>query len=285
MTRRVLLTVTALLALVLVSRVLAQPAPWQIALPLLSKEQPPTVAAINTRVVDIPAGVFLVGELENRTGAPAYNVKLTAAISAPTGAGATATGTAALSRILPGERVPFDLRLPWAPAVYTVTATWEATSATSWQALTTFNAAAGLNAAGRTIVEFRVRNDGPSAVRGVEIAVALRDAAGAIVDVTTASSTGSLALGAEELLALEMSYRVPDVVAVTVQVNGIPVAPPAPTPTRDPARCDAAYPTVCIPSPPPDLDCPQIAARNFRVLPPDPHNFDTDDDGIGCETT
>lgn len=56
------------------------------------------------------------------------------------------------------------------------------------------------------------------------------------------------------------------------------------TPTRDPALCDPAYPTVCIPPPPPDLDCGDISFRRFTVLPPDPHNFDTDDDGIGCES-
>lgn len=43
-------------------------------------------------------------------------------------------------------------------------------------------------------------------------------------------------------------------------------------------------PTVCIPSPPPDLDCSDISYRNFRVRPADPHNFDADNDGIGCET-
>lgn len=47
--------------------------------------------------------------------------------------------------------------------------------------------------------------------------------------------------------------------------------------------CDPAYPDVCIPSPPPDLDCADISARNFRVLAPDPHRFDRDNDGIGCE--
>jgi hypothetical protein len=49
-------------------------------------------------------------------------------------------------------------------------------------------------------------------------------------------------------------------------------------------NCDPAYPTVCIPPPPPDLDCSQIPYRNFKVLPPDPHGFDGDHDGIGCET-
>lgn len=48
--------------------------------------------------------------------------------------------------------------------------------------------------------------------------------------------------------------------------------------------CDAAYPTVCIPPPPPDLDCGDIAYRRFEVLPPDPHRFDGDGDGVGCES-
>ena len=47
--------------------------------------------------------------------------------------------------------------------------------------------------------------------------------------------------------------------------------------------CDPAYPDVCIASPPPDLDCGDIPHRRFAVLPPDPHRFDGDGDGIGCE--
>ncbi|WP_222829538.1 thermonuclease family protein [Archaeoglobus profundus] len=47
--------------------------------------------------------------------------------------------------------------------------------------------------------------------------------------------------------------------------------------------CDPSYPDVCIPPPPPDLDCDDIPYRKFRVLPPDPHNFDADNDGIRCE--
>ncbi|MEE3717532.1 hypothetical protein V2H45_12280 [Tumidithrix elongata RA019] len=49
-------------------------------------------------------------------------------------------------------------------------------------------------------------------------------------------------------------------------------------------NCDRAYPDACIPSPPPYLHCKDIPYRNFRVLPPDPHRFDRDGDGIGCET-
>ena len=50
-----------------------------------------------------------------------------------------------------------------------------------------------------------------------------------------------------------------------------------------PQRCDPAYPGVCIPSPPPDLDCADISLRHFRVLAPDPQNFDGDNNGVGCE--
>lgn len=50
-----------------------------------------------------------------------------------------------------------------------------------------------------------------------------------------------------------------------------------------PAWCEPAYPTICVPSPPPDLDCPEISFQNFQVLPPDPHGFDADGDGRGCE--
>ena len=48
-------------------------------------------------------------------------------------------------------------------------------------------------------------------------------------------------------------------------------------------QCDPAYPDVCIPSPPPDLDCVDIGFRNFKVLPPDPHRFDGNKDGLGCQ--
>jgi hypothetical protein len=47
-------------------------------------------------------------------------------------------------------------------------------------------------------------------------------------------------------------------------------------------NCDLAYPTVCIPTSPPDLDCDDILYTNFEVYFPDPHNFDANGDGIGC---
>lgn len=48
-------------------------------------------------------------------------------------------------------------------------------------------------------------------------------------------------------------------------------------------QCDRAYPEVCIPPGPPDLDCSDIQYNNFKVEWPDPHNFDADGNGIGCE--
>lgn len=87
----------------------------------------------------------------------------------------------------------------------------------------------------------------------------------------------------------------PKVTAVSVESSPTPsaspttkvVASPKATTTTVAAKvnCDPSYPTVCIPPPPPDLDCKDITYRNFKVLSPDPHNFDgKDKDGIGCES-
>jgi len=57
-----------------------------------------------------------------------------------------------------------------------------------------------------------------------------------------------------------------------------------PQPTAETPNCHPSYPTVCIPPPPPDLDCSDVPYKIFEVLSPDPHRFDGDKDGIGCET-
>jgi len=54
-------------------------------------------------------------------------------------------------------------------------------------------------------------------------------------------------------------------------------------PTAKNNNCSPSYPTVCIPPPPPDLDCKDIPYKRFTVTGSDPHNFDGDGDGIGCE--
>lgn len=60
-----------------------------------------------------------------------------------------------------------------------------------------------------------------------------------------------------------------------------PAPPPAPAVSRD---CHPSYPGVCIPYPPPDLDCGDIGYRRFTVVGGDPHRFDGDHDGVGCES-
>ena len=66
------------------------------------------------------------------------------------------------------------------------------------------------------------------------------------------------------------------------------IPPPRPTTTTTTTQpsptCDPAYPDFCIPPPPPDLDCGQINGNNFTVRSPDPHGFDADGNGVGCET-
>jgi len=75
--------------------------------------------------------------------------------------------------------------------------------------------------------------------------------------------------------------------------GGDPAPPPPPTTSTSttsttsttlPPICDPSYPDFCIPPPPPDLNCGDIAQKNFTVLQPDPHGFDGNKDGVGCES-
>jgi len=53
---------------------------------------------------------------------------------------------------------------------------------------------------------------------------------------------------------------------------------------EDNSKCDPSYLGVCIPPSPADLDCKDVPYRRFQVFSPDPHHFDRDGDGIGCES-
>jgi micrococcal nuclease len=56
------------------------------------------------------------------------------------------------------------------------------------------------------------------------------------------------------------------------------------SPVRPSRRsCDPSYPNICIPPHPPDLDCSDVPYTNFAVRGDDPHGFDRDGDGVGCE--
>jgi hypothetical protein len=98
-----------------------------------------------------------------------------------------------------------------------------------------------------------------------------------------AGTTGWLSASLLTLSATTLGGPAP---APTAKQISKPTVRPAPTamPTAI-ARsgCDPSYPTVCIPPPPPDLDCKDIPYRRFKVLPPDPHHFDGNHDGVGCE--
>lgn len=63
-----------------------------------------------------------------------------------------------------------------------------------------------------------------------------------------------------------------------------PYYPPASyaTPVGGP-NCAPNYPTVCIAPPPPALDCRDIPYAAFPVVGADPHQFDGNGNGIGCE--
>jgi len=50
----------------------------------------------------------------------------------------------------------------------------------------------------------------------------------------------------------------------------------------DRANCDPSYPSVCVSSPPPYLGCEDLSVSKFKVFGSDPHGFDPDDDGFGC---
>ena len=52
-----------------------------------------------------------------------------------------------------------------------------------------------------------------------------------------------------------------------------------------PPACDPSYPNVCIPPPPPYLNCDDVPYDNIAVVGSDPHGFDGyDNDGMGCES-
>jgi len=65
--------------------------------------------------------------------------------------------------------------------------------------------------------------------------------------------------------------------------RGCGTTAPRPVVGGEHSGCDPSYPTVCIPPPPPDLDCADVPYTNFTVVGADPHHFDGDRDSIGCE--
>jgi hypothetical protein len=51
----------------------------------------------------------------------------------------------------------------------------------------------------------------------------------------------------------------------------------------DRSNCEKSYPDVCISPPPPYLTCDELSVTRFKVFGDDPHGFDPDKDGLGCD--
>jgi uncharacterized repeat protein (TIGR01451 family) len=107
-------------------------------------------------------------------------------------------------------------------------------------------------------------------------------ASAAVTIVVRPAAAGSLTTSASAASATQDPNAANNTASIATTVTS-PTPPPPP-----PGNCAASYPDVCIPPPPPDLDCKDIPYRNFRVIytvpNPDPHGFDGDHDGVGCET-
>ncbi len=89
----------------------------------------------------------------------------------------------------------------------------------------------------------------------------------------------------QERMHLEVDIQIPQEVTEPIQQKGpAPGFEDVPEMIDESGNCDTSYPDVCIPPYPPDLDCGEIRYVNFEVLPDDPHGFDGDKDGIGCES-
>lgn len=103
------------------------------------------------------------------------------------------------------------------------------------------------------------------------------------------ASVGLEGWAAASVLA-EPSYdvrRYADQVGITLPTaippTAVPTRAPAPQPVA-PQQCDPSYPDFCLPPGIGDLNCPDIPYRRFTVVGIDPHGFDRDRDGIGCES-
>jgi endonuclease/exonuclease/phosphatase family metal-dependent hydrolase len=139
------------------------------------------------------------------------------------------------------------------------------------------------------------------AARGQVLTVAGRNAAGDWLRLADGSWIATFLVdGAPAGLAVvgtDTPLKPAGEIQATIAPAAPPVPRPAPTATPQPAatpavptvsrqqagNCDPAYPTLCIPIGISDLDCPDITARRFPVTGADPHRFDGDGNGIGCE--
>jgi len=114
--------------------------------------------------------------------------------------------------------------------------------------------------------------DGSGGSDGETVLLTFSEAGTYNIAVTAADSTGQTAS---------------DSIEITVEGPPTEESPTVEEPLAEETEetvCDSSYPDMCIPPLPPNLTCDDVGTRNFEVVPPDPHGFDGDNDGIGCES-
>ncbi|GAB2503213.1 hypothetical protein [Nocardiopsis aegyptia] len=109
---------------------------------------------------------------------------------------------------------------------------------------------------------------------------------------TLAFGTALALAGAAQVLAEDLAPPPPDLDCSDISERNIDVSEGDPhnlDGDGDGVGCeegDGSGPALSegpFSDPPPDLDCPDISERNIDVSEGDPHNFDADGDGVGCE--
>lgn len=79
-----------------------------------------------------------------------------------------------------------------------------------------------------------------------------------------------------------ITYRLKGASLNELRQESAPMPTPTP-PTPPPSNCDPNYSGACVPNVPYDLDCADINGPVY-VVGRDPHGFDGDGDGVGCES-
>lgn len=101
-----------------------------------------------------------------------------------------------------------------------------------------------------------------------------------------AQAARPLAIGGGEVMGAQSSTHAPQShYTFSQSAKGVKNAYGGPRLARS-SDCDPAYSTICIPKASPgSITCAQIAYRNFPLdFRYDPHNFDRNDNNLGCDT-
>lgn len=117
----------------------------------------------------------------------------------------------------------------------------------------------------------------------VGVLVAIRSSPQEDTSIPESAFTQNTAPPQEEMAVPESTSAQNTVPSQNTAIPETTIMPSPPKPQPEQPQCDKSYPDFCIPPNIPDLDCGEIQYSNFRVLPPDRHGFDRDNDGIGCE--